>query len=73
MHGDAIYEEGTPRLSLEYWRRQTTDRIIASLLPHLRASFKVRADGLIVDGNTRIRILVEREVEVNNLPREMAE
>jgi hypothetical protein len=71
MHGDAIYEEGTPKNSLEFWRQRTTDQIIASLLPNLRDSLKVRANGLIVDGNTRVRILIERGVEVNNLPREM--
>jgi hypothetical protein len=71
MHGDAIYQIGSARSSLEYHRRQTSDWIVASLLPNQQSALRVTADGLIKNGNTRIKILLERGFDVNTLSREI--
>jgi hypothetical protein len=55
---------------LEYWRRQSTDGIVGSLAPGRRESLKVRTDGTVMDGNTRVKVLEERGYDVNELPRE---
>jgi hypothetical protein len=72
MHGDAIYEQsGTARDSLEYHRRRTTDQIVASLRSHQELALRVTREGLIKNGNTRIKVLLERGFDVNTLPREI--
>jgi hypothetical protein len=56
--------------SLEYWRKQPTEAIIPSLKPGLEESLKVKPDGAIMNGNTRVKVLQERGFDVNMLPRE---
>jgi RHS repeat-associated protein len=53
-----------------YWEKKSTEEIIESLRPGGRDSLKVKADGTIMDGNTRVQILRERGVDVDSLPRE---
>jgi hypothetical protein len=50
-------------------RKMSTDDIIESLKPGSNEPLRVKSDGTIVDGNTRIKVLEERGVDVNNLPR----
>jgi len=45
--------------------------LIDSLKPGRQGSLKVRPNGTIVDGNHRIKILRDRGVDVNSLPREI--
>lgn len=71
LHSDEIYEGGLAKISLEYLRQWSTGRIIESLAPGSSISLKVADDGLVKDGNTRIKILEERGVDVNSLPREV--
>jgi len=52
-----------------YWSKQSTPDIIDSLKPGAESPLTVYPDGIIADGNTRIRILIDRRVDVNNLPR----
>lgn len=54
--------------SLTYWRKRTTDEIIKSLTPGVPAALKLKQDCTIMDGNTRIKVLEERGVDVNALP-----
>jgi len=56
------------KASLTYWQSKTTEQIVRSLAPGQRESLRVRADGLIMQGNTRIKILDERGYDVNSLP-----
>jgi hypothetical protein len=70
IHPDATYQ-GTAKLALEYWRKQPTDAIIRSLAPGGREALQVKPDGRIMNGNTRIRVLEERGIDVNGLPREI--
>lgn len=60
-------------LKLEYFRRISTEELIESLKPEKTGALKVKPDGTIMDGHHRIKILRERGVEVNNLPREIWE
>ena len=57
--------------SLAYWRRQTTPRILASLAPGNPQALKVKTNGTIMDGNTRVKILEERAYPLDTLPFEL--
>jgi hypothetical protein len=70
MHPDGTYErDQIARGSLDYWRRQTTDRIVDSLRPGADQELIVEADGTVWQGNTRIKVLQERGYDVDSLPR----
>ena len=74
LHPDATLERGPYKISLDYWRRQKTDKIVESLRPDPRDAryqeyLKVKPDGTVMQGNTRIKALEERNYDVNSLPR----
>ena len=71
IHSDQHLENGLSRFSLICWRKQETAKIIESLSPDRIESLRVKPDGRIMNGNTRIKVLEERGVEFNNLPREI--
>jgi hypothetical protein len=71
IHPDATYQTGTAKLALEHWQKQSTDVIIRSLAPGNREALRVKTDGRIMNGNTRIKVLEERGFDVNSLPREI--
>jgi len=58
-------------VALEYWRKQPTEDIVNSLQPGQPEALKVKFDGRIMNGNTRIKVLEERGFDVNSLPREV--
>jgi len=49
----------------------TNQEIIDSLKPGQPGSLKVRPDGMIIDGHHRIKILRDRGLAVDSLPREI--
>jgi hypothetical protein len=55
--------------SLKYWGEQTTEGIVSSLRPGAQEPLLVKADGTIMQGNTRIYVLQQRGYDVNSLPR----
>ncbi len=59
------------RLKLDQYAKLATAELIDSLRPGLPDSLKVRPDGTMMDGHHRIRILRDRGVEVDLLPREV--
>jgi hypothetical protein len=74
LHSDETLNRGFYRMSLDYWRRQPTRAIVESLRPRLRDAkyqefLKVKSDGTIMQGNTRVKVLEERGYNVNQLPR----
>jgi hypothetical protein len=71
IHSDQIMETGTSHIALEYWRKQPTTAILQSLQPGNIEALKVKPDGRIMNGNTRVKVLEERGVDVNSLPREV--
>jgi len=71
---DAIYEQDADaRRSLEDHRSRTTQEIIESLRPRPdnKESLRVKPDGRVFQGNTRIKVLEERGYPVNDLPRDV--
>jgi ParB-like chromosome segregation protein Spo0J len=56
---------------LQQYAKVSTQGLIESLRPGQEGSLKVRPDGTIVDGHHRIRILRDRGVDVDTLPREI--
>jgi len=69
MHSDDTI---TSTSSYDFWSRRSIDEIVESLRPGLRESLKVRADGLIENGNTRLKVLEERGYDINSLAREIS-
>ena len=58
---------------LSEYGKTSTDELLESLRPGQEGSLKVRRDGTMVDGHHRIRILRDRGVDVDSLPREVIE
>jgi ParB-like chromosome segregation protein Spo0J len=56
---------------LEQFRKVATSDLVASLAPGQRGALKARPDGTLIDGHHRIKILRERGVAVDALPREI--
>ena len=71
IHSDQTLQSGSSRFSLDHWRKQPTPDIVASLAPGQVESLRVKPDGRVMNGNTRIKVLEERGFDVNSLPREM--
>ena len=60
-------------LKLEYFRRISTEVLVASLRPEKTGALKTKSDGTIMDGHHRIKVLRERGEDVDSLPREIWE
>jgi hypothetical protein len=58
-------------VKLDQFRKLSSDELMRSLLPGQPGALKARPDGIIVDGHHRIKVLRERGVDVNVLPREI--
>lgn len=56
---------------LDQYAKASTQELIESLRPGQVGSLKVRPDGTMVDGHHRSKILRERGVDVDSLPREI--
>jgi hypothetical protein len=68
---EAVYDQDPEaRRSLEYQRTGSTDEIVKSLQLDQKEPLRVKPDGRIVQGNTRIKVLEERGFPVDDLPRE---
>ncbi len=69
IHSDETLNSGSNKFDLESQRTRSTQDITDSLKPGASEPLKVKADGRIFDGNTRIKVLEERGVDINSLPR----
>lgn len=56
---------------LDKYAKLSNQELIESLKPGQPGSLKVRPDGTIVDGHHRIKVLRDRGVDVDSLPREI--
>lgn len=54
--------------SVSYWKLQSDTAIAHSLRPGGPAPLRVKSDGTIMDGNTRIYVLELRGYDINKLP-----
>jgi len=68
IHSDETLRND-PTSSLDYQLTRSTDDIIESLAPNADTPLRAWPDGRIHDGNTRIKVLQDRGVDVDNLPR----
>lgn len=66
LHHESLLSQ--PKLTA--FRKSETEALIASLRPGEPGALKTRTDGTIMDGHHRIRVLRERGVDVDALPRE---
>ncbi len=64
-------DESLSPAKLAKYGKAATRYLIDSLRPGQQGSLKVRPDGTVVDGHHRIRILRDRGVDVDLLPREV--
>ena len=55
------------------YERLTTAVLIESLRPGREGSLKARPDGTMLDGHHRVKVLRDRGVGVDGLPREVVE
>jgi hypothetical protein len=67
LHADGAL---IPSKLTEYGKRSNQE-LIDSLRPGQPGSLKARPDGTMVDGHHRIKILRDRAVDVDSLPREI--
>jgi ParB-like chromosome segregation protein Spo0J len=67
LHSDKSLVES----KLEKYGKLSDQELINSLKPGQAGSLKVRPDGTIVDGHHRIKILRDRGVDVDSMPREV--
>jgi len=68
---ESVYEQDPEaRRSLEYHRTRSTVEIVKSLQADQKEPLRVKPDGRVVQGNTRIKVLEERGYPVDDLPRE---
>ena len=56
---------------LDKFRKPSTEELMNSLQPGRDGSLKTRPDGTVLDGHHRLKILRERGVDVDSLPREI--
>jgi hypothetical protein len=64
-------ESSLIELKLKYFRQISTEDLIESLRPEKAGALKTKPDGTIMDGHHRIKMLRERGVDVDRLPREV--
>jgi ParB-like chromosome segregation protein Spo0J len=64
-------ESSLSRAKLENYANASTQELIDSLKPGQAGALKARPDGTLVDGHHRIKILRDRGVDVDSLPREI--
>jgi hypothetical protein len=68
----ALHSEVTlNQVKLEKFSRVSTDALIESLKPGRQGALKTRTDGTVMDGHHRLKVLRDRSVDVDNLPREI--
>ena len=58
-------------LKLNQYAKLTTEELVDSLQPGQAGALKARPDGTMIDGHHRIKILRDRGVDVDSLPREV--
>jgi len=58
-------------LKLATYSKLSDNQLIDSLKPGQPGSLKARPDGTMIDGHHRIKILRDRGVDVDSLPREI--
>lgn len=67
-----LHDDGTlSKAKLGQYDKLSTSELLDSLLPGQAGSLKARPDGTMIDGHHRIKILRDRGIDVDALPREI--
>ena len=53
------------------YSKLSTQELIDSLQPGQPGALKVRPDGMVIDGHHRLKILYDRGIDIDALPREI--
>jgi len=69
LHSDDVLNPG----KLDQFRSLSVEVIVSSLAPEQPCCLKARPDGTLLDGHHRLFILMERDVDIHGLPREIIE
>jgi len=70
LHSDATITGPGNSSSYDFWNGKSTAEIIESLKPGSSfGELTVKPNGLVMDGNTRIKVLEDRGIDVNTLER----
>ena len=64
-------ESSLSQVKIAQYSKLSTQELIASLQPGQPGSLKVRPDGTVMDGHHRIKVLRDRGVDIDALPREI--
>ena len=64
-------ESSLNSVKLEQFRKLGTEQILESLKIGQAYSLKARPDGTLIEGHHRIKVLRERGIDVDSLPREI--
>lgn len=67
LHPDSSLSQ----VKLETFSKLTNEELQDSLVPGQPGSLKARPDGTMIEGHHRVRILRDRGVDVDALPREI--
>jgi hypothetical protein len=64
-------DDALNRVKVDKFSKLSDKELIDSLQPGQPGSLKVRPDGTVLDGHHRLKILIERGVDINALPRDI--
>ena len=68
----SLHPDGSlSQAKLDQMAKAPTDALIESLKPGQADSLKARPDGTMIDGHHRIKLLRDRGIDVDALPREI--
>jgi hypothetical protein len=68
----ALHSEGSlSHAKLLQYSKLSTQEIIDSLRPGEPGALKVRPDGTVIDGHHRLKILYDRGIDIDALPRDI--
>jgi len=64
-------ETALNQVKLERFARLSNEELIESLKPGQQGCLKARPDGTVIDGHHRVKILRDRGIDIDALPREV--
>jgi hypothetical protein len=67
LHAESTLNHG----KIEVFSRLSNSELIESLKPGQPGALKARPDGTVIDGHHRIKVLRDRGIRVDDLPRDV--
>ena len=70
----SLHSEGSlSQTKIERFSRLSDQKLMESLKPGQPGSLKTRSDGTIIEGHHRVKVLRDRGIDVDSLPRDVIE